>query len=78
MKLHTLVLAVSALLACPVAGAAEPMPPYAGGNGRSIRSLSPDRIEGLVAGKGLGYAKPRSSTATPARCTCLNWLMRWS
>ncbi len=57
MKLHTLVLAVSALLACPAAGAAEPMSSYAGEHGRSIKSLSPDRIEGLLAGKGLGYAK---------------------
>lgn len=31
--------------------------PYAGEEQRRIKSLSPERIEGLVAGRGLGYAK---------------------
>lgn len=55
MKL--LLTALIVLAATPIAGAAQPTSPYAGQEAREIKALSPAMIEGLLAGKGLGYAK---------------------
>lgn len=51
-------LAVAGLLGAALAGAAEApaASPYAGLESREIKALSPDRVEGLRAGAGLGYA----------------------
>lgn len=39
--------------------------PYAGQETRAIKSLSEDRIEGLLAGRGLGYAKAAELNGYP-------------
>lgn len=48
---------LTALALAPALDAAEPTSTYAGQEAREIKALSPDEIEGLLAGSGLGYAK---------------------
>lgn len=50
-------LAMLFTLGAAAASAGEARSPYAGEEAREIRALSPAQIEGLLAGKGLGYAK---------------------
>ena len=38
---------------------------YAGQESRDIKSLSADEVQGLLAGKGLGYAKPAELNGYP-------------
>ena len=63
MKLLLAVLFSLAL--APVAGAAEPASPYVGEQAREIKALQPTEIEGLLAGKGLGYAKAAELNGFP-------------
>lgn len=46
----------TAHLACAPASAQHADQPYAKISSREIKALSPDRIEGLLAGRGVGYA----------------------
>ena len=46
------------------AGAATPSP-YAGEEQREIRALSAEQVEGLLAGKGMGYAKAAELNGYP-------------
>lgn len=39
--------------------------PYAGGEAREIKALSPSDIEGLLAGRGMGYAMPAELNGYP-------------
>ncbi len=55
MKLIGIALAI--YLCVSFASAAEPTSAYAGQETREIKALAPAEIEGLLAGKGLGYAK---------------------
>ena len=52
-----------------VAGCASPSTSspsaYAGQEAREIKSLAPDEVAGLLAGKGLGYAKPAELNGYP-------------
>lgn len=43
-------------MATPVAGPASPAQPYAGLQERPIKALDPQRVDDLLAGRGLGYA----------------------
>ncbi|MEL6736598.1 MAG: Spy/CpxP family protein refolding chaperone [Pseudomonadota bacterium] len=43
-------------------GAAQP---YAGQDARAVKALSPARLQGLLAGQGLGYAKTAELTGWP-------------
>lgn len=63
MKLfvQTLVL----LAAAPFAHSAEPASPYVGEETREIKALAPAQIEGLLAGRGLGYAKAAELNGYP-------------
>ena len=65
MKLLLAVLFSLALALAPVAGAAEPASPYVGEQAREIKALQPTEIEGLLAGKGLGYAKAAELNGFP-------------
>ena len=55
-----MVFTAAALLLVPalsvLSDAAQEHQPYAGMEGRDIKALSPERIEGLMTGKGIGYA----------------------
>jgi hypothetical protein len=46
-----------AALAAAAPSLAQPPSPYAGMESRGVKTLSPERAAGLVAGAGLGYAK---------------------
>ena len=63
MKLfvQTLVL----LAATPFAHGEVPPSPYFGEEGREIKALAPAQIEGLLAGRGLGYAKAAELNGYP-------------
>lgn len=50
-----LVLALAS--AAGVSGASQPAAPYAGQEGRPIKALDAEHVAGLLAGRGLGYAK---------------------
>lgn len=63
MKL--LLAALIALAAAPVMGTEGATSPYAGHEAREIKALSPEQIEGLLAGKGLGYAKAAELNGYP-------------
>lgn len=54
-----------ALAALPVAAASGPTSPYRGQEARAIKALAPEQIEGLLAGKGLGYAKAAELNGYP-------------
>lgn len=45
------------MLGVPALAAAQPTSPYAGQESRDIKSLSPEEIQGYLAGDGLGFAK---------------------
>jgi len=45
------------LAALPALALAEPKSPYAGQERRAIKALSPEEVEGLLGGAGLGFAK---------------------
>jgi Spy/CpxP family protein refolding chaperone len=67
MKTPALLLTLALGCAAPLALASNlPAPsPYAGEQDRQITALSPDRIEGLLAGKGLGYARAAELNGIP-------------
>lgn len=56
-------LILCSLLFCGAGAAAQS--PYAGEEQRHIKALSPERIEGLEAGHGLGYAKAAELNGYP-------------
>lgn len=65
-----LVLLPCALLLCLCAAstpatASTPTSPYAGEQDRPIKALAPERIDGLLAGKGLGYARAAELNGIP-------------
>lgn len=49
--------------AAPLAQAEEP--PYRGQDAREIKALAPERVEGLMSGAGLGYAKAAELNGWP-------------
>ncbi len=55
-------LALTGLIALP---ALADTAPYAGQNERAIKALAPERLEGLRAGAGLGYAKAAELNGWP-------------
>ena len=61
----TLALLVQAAPATAQHGHHEQRSPYAGQQTREIKSLSPERIEGLESGEGLGYAKAAELNGLP-------------
>jgi hypothetical protein len=61
-------LLVAVLASCAAAGlqAAAPTPsPYVGQENRAIKSLSPDEVDGLLAGRGMGYARSAELNGYP-------------
>ncbi|HUP30061.1 MAG TPA: periplasmic heavy metal sensor [Usitatibacter sp.] len=60
---------IALLLVIGAAGCAStsapPLSPYAGQDAREIKSLSAEEVQGLLAGKGLGYAKPAELNGYP-------------
>ena len=64
MSLRLLLPAACVLAACASTG---PLPgaPYAGQESRDIKSLSADEVAGLLAGKGMGFAKPAELNGYP-------------
>jgi Spy/CpxP family protein refolding chaperone len=59
---------VIVLASCAAAGsqAATPAPsPYVGQEARPIKALSPDEVDGLLAGRGMGYAKSAELNGYP-------------
>lgn len=57
-------LLVAALCTVQTAYAAQPSP-YAGQEARDIKALSPQEIDGLLAGKGMGFAKAAELNGYP-------------
>ena len=57
MKFMFNALVILAVTPLAAAATAEPSSPYARQETREIKALSPAHIEGLLAGKGLGYGK---------------------
>lgn len=57
MKLLFKVLFAAAAATGSVMASAEAASPYAGQEAREIKALSPAEVEGLLAGKGMGYGK---------------------
>src|SRR3970282_740374 len=64
--------------AAPVASAAEPAPsPYAGEQRREIKALSAKEVQDLLAGRGMGLAKPAELNRYPGPAHVLelsDWL----
>jgi Spy/CpxP family protein refolding chaperone len=58
-------LALASVIATPSQAAAPEASPYAGQETRAIKALSPDEIDGLLAGRGLGYAKAAELNGYP-------------
>jgi hypothetical protein len=64
MKRLTLIV----LTSCAVTGsqaAAPALSPYVGQESRAIKALSPDEVDGLLAGRGMGYAKSAELNGYP-------------
>jgi Spy/CpxP family protein refolding chaperone len=58
MRWHALVLGwILVLVSAFEGGAAPPASPYAGQESRAIKALSPEEIQDLLAGRGMGKAK---------------------
>ena len=58
MRGHALALGwILVLVSTLEVGAAPPVSPYAGGDSRAIKALSPEEIQDLLAGRGMGKAK---------------------
>ena len=64
MKLVPLI-ALSTVLAASLATAGAVNSPYAGQHTRQVKALSSTDIESLLAGKGMGFAKPAELNAYP-------------
>lgn len=45
--------------------AQHPQPPYADRTDRAIKALAPEEVEGLLAGRGLGFAQPAELNGWP-------------
>ena len=60
-----LAIALSASMAPAMAQRDVPVSPYVGEEIRQIKALAPERIEGLLAGKGLGYARAAELNGIP-------------
>jgi len=67
MKIPALLLSLALGCAAPLASASNPpaASPHAGGQDPQIKALAPERIEGLLAGKGLGYARAAELNGIP-------------
>ena len=67
MKTPALLLTLALGCAAPLAsaGSLQAPSPYAGEQNRQIKALAPDRIEGLLAGRGLGYARAAELNGIP-------------
>ena len=63
--MSTLSLALLVALATGAVASAETAQPYAGLDRRAIKALSPERIEGLIEGSGLGYARAAELNGLP-------------
>jgi len=63
--MKTLVLAILAGALAQVALASESASPYAGQETRQIKALSPQEVQGLLSGKGLGMAKAAELNGYP-------------
>lgn len=50
-------MAVAVLVWAPLGGAAPPVSPYAGDEARAIKALSPEEVQGYLAGSGMGFAR---------------------
>jgi Spy/CpxP family protein refolding chaperone len=57
--------ASAATLAQHIGHRAPPQQPYAGQESRTVTSLSNDEVEGLLAGRGLGMARPAELNGYP-------------
>ena len=64
-KKSSWLVAASALLILAGSAAAGETSPYAGEEARSIKALSQERMRGLLAGEGLGYAKAAELNGWP-------------
>ena len=60
-----MMLALSTMVAAAVSAVTPSDSPYAGQEARSIKALSADEIEGLLAGKGMGFAKAAELNGYP-------------
>jgi Spy/CpxP family protein refolding chaperone len=58
-------LALASVIATASQAAAPDASPYVGQENRAIKALSPDEIDGLLAGRGLGYAKAAELNGYP-------------
>lgn len=65
MELRMLLVAIALGAAGCVSAPQAQLSSYAGEEGRDIKSLSAEEVQGLLAGKGLGYAKPAELNGYP-------------
>ena len=65
MRIVTIVLAAASLVAGLAPAAMGAASAYAGQEARDVKALSPDEISGLLAGKGMGFAKAAELNGYP-------------
>jgi hypothetical protein len=58
-------LTIAAICAASTGSIAQAVSPYAGQEGRTIKALSAEEIDGYLAGKGLGFAKAAELNGFP-------------
>ncbi|HWP19541.1 MAG TPA: Spy/CpxP family protein refolding chaperone [Burkholderiaceae bacterium] len=63
----------SAVASAPHDHRPAPTSPYAGEESRAIKALSAERVEQLLAGEGLGYAKAAELNGHPGPAHVLQW-----
>jgi Spy/CpxP family protein refolding chaperone len=65
MKSRLVLLLLCCAVALPALAARQSPSPYSGQEHRDIKALSPEEIEGMLAGKGMGFAKSAELNGYP-------------